>query len=98
MRGQVQRRLAGGGGEAGGHGDQVAAQGGAPAIGVVAAGDGPGDAQQVVVITAQASQAQLAANSPTVIFSLVVACCVDLRRCFVASVVDACCQQGPMTG
>jgi hypothetical protein len=40
-------------------------------------------------ITASTSQAALALNRPEVIFSLVVACCVDLRRCFVASVVDA---------
>src|SRR6185369_17403415 len=48
VRGQVQRRLAGGGGEAGGHGDQVPAQGGAARDGVVAAGDGPGGTQQIV--------------------------------------------------
>ena len=48
MRGQVQRRLAGGRGEAGGHVDQVAAQGGAARDGVVAAGEGAGGAQQVV--------------------------------------------------
>ena len=48
VRGQVQRRLAGGRGEAGGHGDQVPAQGGAARDGVVAAGDGPGGAQQIV--------------------------------------------------
>ena len=48
VRGQVQCRLAGGSGEAGGHGDQVAAQGGAARDGVVAAGDGRGGAQQVM--------------------------------------------------
>src|SRR6185312_8264624 len=41
-------RLAGGGGEAGGHGDQVAAQGGAACDGVLAAGERAGGAQQVV--------------------------------------------------
>ena len=40
--------LAGGCGEAGGHVDQVAAQGGAARDGVLAAGEGAGGAQQVV--------------------------------------------------
>jgi hypothetical protein len=40
-------------------------------------------------ITAQASHAQFAANSPDVIFSSVVARPVDLLRCVVVSVVDA---------
>jgi hypothetical protein len=48
VRGQVQHRFAGRGGESGGHGDQVAAQGGAARDGVLVAGDGPGGAQQVV--------------------------------------------------
>ena len=48
VRGQVQRRLAGGRGEAGGHVDQVAAQGGTAGDGVLTAGERPGGAQQVV--------------------------------------------------
>ena len=48
MRGQVQRRLAGGRGEARGHVDQVAAQGGTARDGVRTAGERPGRAQQVV--------------------------------------------------
>jgi hypothetical protein len=40
------------------------------------------------VIAAQASQAQLAANSPDVIFSSVVGRPVDLLGCVVVSVVD----------
>src|SRR6201993_218445 len=41
VRGQVQHRLAGGGGEAGGHVDQVAAQGRAARDGVLTAGEPP---------------------------------------------------------
>ena len=48
VRGQVQCRLACRRGEAGGHVDQVAAQGGAARDGVRAAGEGAGGAQQVV--------------------------------------------------
>ena len=64
VRWQVQHRLAGGRGEAGGHVDQVAAQGGAARDGVLAAGERPGRAQQVMRDHRQASQAQFAANSP----------------------------------
>ena len=65
VRWQVQHRFAGGRGEAGGHVDQVAAQGGAARDGVLAAGERPGDARsKLCAITAQASQAQFAANSP----------------------------------
>src|SRR6478609_6435220 len=46
--GQVQGGFAGRGGEAGWDVDQVPAQGGAAGGSVVAAGDGPGGAQQVV--------------------------------------------------
>ena len=61
---QVQHGFAGRGGEAGGHVDQVAAQGGAAGHGVVTAGESARCASRLWVITAQASQAQLAANSP----------------------------------
>ena len=40
-------------------------------------------------MVASTSQAALALNRPEVIFSVVVVCCVELRRCLVASVVDA---------
>jgi hypothetical protein len=40
-------------------------------------------------MAAQRIQAELAPKRPEVIFSLVVACRVDLRRCLVASVADA---------
>ena len=45
---QVQRRFAGGRGEAGGHVDQVAAQGGTAGDGVLTASERRGGAQQVV--------------------------------------------------
>ena len=45
---QVQHGFAGRGGEAGGHVDQVAAQGGAAGHGVVTAGEGARGAQQVM--------------------------------------------------
>ncbi len=64
VRGQVQRRLAGGRGEAGGHGDQVAAQRGTARDGVPPPANVPAARSRLWVITAQASQAQLAANSP----------------------------------
>ena len=40
-------------------------------------------------MAAQMAQALLAPKRPEVIFSVVVVCCVELRRCLVASVVDA---------
>ena len=57
------------GGEAGGDVDQIAAQGGAAGDGVIAAGEVPAARSRLWAITAQASQAQLAANSPEVIWS-----------------------------
>jgi hypothetical protein len=48
VRGQVQHGLAGRGGEAGRHVDEVAAQGGAAGDGVIPAGEGCGGTQQVV--------------------------------------------------
>jgi len=49
----------------------------------------PAARSRLCAITAQASQAQLAANSPDVIFSSVVVRPVDLLRCVVVSVADA---------
>ena len=65
---QVQHRFAGWGGEAGGHVDQVAAQGGAArATAWSPPASVPAARSRLWAITAQASQAQLAANSPDVI-------------------------------
>jgi hypothetical protein len=48
----------------------------------------PAARSRLCAITAQASQAQLAAKSPSVIFSSVVGRPVDLLGCVVVSVVD----------
>ena len=76
-------------GQAGGNVDDLAAQGSPRATAWWPPASVAAARSRLWAIAAHRIQAELAPKRPEVIFSPVVACCVDLRRCFVASVADA---------